>query len=231
MRRSTVVRLNHSATGTPQPSNAAGLFTCARRSRAVRHALTGDLEPRHGIEPCGRPYNGQPAIRSRGENVNPSLPLTGSPVSCAASARSAPTVTDKDESIWSWRRDLNSRLPRYQRGVLATELHQRHLELRAGVEPATSRLRGVRCNRLSHRSSLIGRYQRHRPFHVCAVPARYWLLWWNPTPGALPELVADPTGFEPAISAVTGQRGRPNSPMSPRNLVAAVGLEPTIFRL
>lgn len=42
-----------------------------------------------------------------------------------------------------------------------------------------------------------------------------------------PAQLAEATGFEPVVYAVTGCRGQPDSPTPPRNLVAGVGVKPT----
>ena len=69
-----------------------------------------------------------------------------------------------------------------------------------GLEPSTSRLSGVRSNQLSYRPFLKKRVRR------IELPTSAWKA------GVLPlnyTRMAAPTGFEPAISCVTGRHVDP----------------------
>ena len=93
-----------------------------------------------------------------------------------------------------------------------------------GLEPSTSRLSGVRSNQLSYRPKI--RKKRVTRIELATTAWKAVVLPLNYT------RVAVPTGFEPAISCVTGRHVNPYT-TEPYFLVliAGAGFEPTTFGL
>ena len=96
----------------------------------------------------------------------------------------------------------------------------------SGLEPPTSRLSGVRSNHLSYAPKLKTWYKEQSSKRVTRIELA--TTAWKAV--VLPlnyTRMAVPTGFEPAISCVTGRHVNPYT----TEPIAGAGLEPATFGL